>query len=327
VTSSKQPTEKALPATNTPIVFLKPQITYIRVYAEQNFSEFYTVDILCMLLDQVCFRKPQLLFTSLVMPNPQKKMPKGLLSDYSWSSDGNGLVLVSAGDIMLGNMSSQSWINLTNSPSVDEYAPVWSPNGMHIYFLSCKEGAEGFKTCSLARTDASGKNFMFLFSPQAGINDYAISPDENIVVFSQPNGIGNDWLYQTSLDGKNIRQITMGDFSENSPSFSPDGKKIVFVRTNRLNQSTSSQIETDIIIKDISSGNELNLTKSIPDEPASPRFSPDGQMVIFYAFNTNLKTNIYLVSSSGGETLFRVTQDNEEAALPDWRNYYDYKFK
>ncbi len=73
-----------------------------------------------MSANKICFDEPKLLFQSLKVPSNEQNLPKGLLTDYSWSPDGNKIALVSVGDILIGDMNTQNWTNITNSPDVDE---------------------------------------------------------------------------------------------------------------------------------------------------------------------------------------------------------------
>src|SRR5215212_4150938 len=102
------------------------EITYIE--NQQNSGGLYAVDITCLSSVKVCTGEPLLLFQSLIMPNSAQAEPKGLLTDYSWSPTGKEIVLVSAGDLLIGSISTdvKKWVNITNSPPIDESKPKWS---------------------------------------------------------------------------------------------------------------------------------------------------------------------------------------------------------
>src|SRR6266850_8159698 len=66
------------------------------------------------------------------------------------------------------------------------------------------------------------------------ISDLHVSPDGKTVVFAVAiSDLGRAkktaHIWTMDVDGKNLRQLTTGEKSESSPSFSPDGKQILFV--------------------------------------------------------------------------------------------------
>ncbi len=305
-----------------PIPTTRLQITYIRNEQEQNYGELYAIDITCMTQDKVCFGEPKLLFQSLKMPNNEQNKPKGLLTDYSWSPEGNNIALTSVGGILIGDLNTQDWLNITNRPGIDEYEPKWSPDGKFIYYLACPRIIEGdyggHRNCRLYRSDPMGKKEVALLgSISHSIDSYDISPDAQKIVFavSAPLSI-SDLLYQANWDGTNSHQMTTGDVSENTPSFSPDGQKITFVRSTILYYADSKE-ESDIIVKDLVSGEEKNLTENFDGIASSPSFSPHGAWIVFYSFDVDLHANIFLVSLEQ-EIIVQVTHGNEEIH-PAWR--------
>jgi Tol biopolymer transport system component len=272
--------------------------------------------------DQICFGEPKLLFRGLKMPDNEQNEPKGLLTDYSWSPDGNKIALASIGDILIGNVEIQEWTNITNTPDIDEYQPKWSSDGKFIYYLACPRIIEGnyggHENCRVYRSNPRGsEEFALLESINDSIVAYDISPDKQKSMFSisGPFGIGNV-LYQANSDGTESDQITTGNVSENKPSFSPDGQRVAFVRSNNLDSPDSTE-ESDIIVEDLVLGREKNLTQNFDGLATSPVFSPNGEWIVFYSFDNDLHANVFLVSLEQ-EIIIQVTQGNEETK-PAWR--------
>jgi Tol biopolymer transport system component len=215
--------------------------------------------------DKVCFGGSKLLFATLTMPSSEQNKPKGSLTDYSWSPDGNRIALISTGDILIGDISKQSWTNITNSLDVDEYQPKWSSDGNSIYYRACPRTIEGnyggHGVCQLYRSDLTGKTELILLNSKSDYyNSYDVSPNGEQVVFTLADDEGYDQIFLSTLDGSNSRQLTMGQINFSTPSFSPDGKKIVFVRFEKL-VSADSDLQSDIILKDLEIGEEENLTE------------------------------------------------------------------
>ena len=120
--------------------------------------------------------------------------------------------------------------------------------------------------------------------------DPAFSPDGHSLAFKRILGpdtnakrIEGIWL--VGLDGSTLHQVTNVDpklpvaFSDSSPQFSPDGKKLVFERT-RLEDDRPA-----VFVQRIdSSGSPEDAHQLTPwkmDCGITPEFSPDGKLVLF----------------------------------------------
>ena len=96
---------------------------------------------------------------------------------------------------------------------------------------------------------------------------------ERILFLSRRDG--NLEIYSMRPDGTDVRRLTFYAGNDNSPSFSPDGSKIVFTRN-----------ETELRVMDAYQGDpdnnssELLATFSIV---AQPKWSPDGSIIVFKA--------------------------------------------
>jgi Tol biopolymer transport system component len=81
--------------------------------------------------------------------------------------------------------------------------------------------------------------------------------------------------------------------------------------------SDDSEEQSDIILKDLVSGKEKNLTQKFDDLVFSPTFSPSGEWIVFNSFDSKPNVNIFLVSVVH-ESIIQITQGNEETS-PAWR--------
>jgi len=295
------------------------QITYIQ--NDDNFGELYASDVNCMTQEPMCFSEPRLLFTTLTMPTSDQSWPRGLLTDYSWSAEGNRIALVSVGDILIGDLNKHNWTNITNSSDVDEYQPAWSHDGNAIYYRACPRTADGIygghSACGIYSSDLTGNvKFTFLGSQSDYYDSYDVSPDGQKIVFALADTQGYDQIYQANLDGSENHQITAGQINNSSPSFSPDGKKMIYVRINEPN-GANSPLQSDLILKDLETGEEKILTKQFDGDVFTPVFAPDGNWVAFTSFDTSLNANIFVLSIDDGIWI-QVTYTNH-AVSPSWR--------
>ncbi|MFT3894073.1 MAG: hypothetical protein QM730_20780 [Anaerolineales bacterium] len=314
-----KPTSPPALAATTENKLLQPiaQLTYIK--NQENSGSMYGVDITCLSNVKICAKEPVLLFRTLSMPNASQYEPKGLLTDYSWSPSGKEIVLVSAGDLLIGSFSGDTvkWTNVTKSPDIDELEPEWSSDGNFIYYIECIDNSAGMCSPKLVRTDRLGKNKLYLLSKQdTSMTSFGISSDGQKIIFTATDKEGYEQIYKASQDGADIHQITFGDFDNTSPSFSPDGKELIFVRSSRL-EYIDAKPEFEIVLKNLGTGLERNLIEKHAGDASAPIFSPDGKWIIFTIWDDNLMHNIYLLALDQ-ISLFQLTQDNE-GAFPAWR--------
>jgi Tol biopolymer transport system component len=293
------------------------QITYIE--NQENSGSLYAADITCLSSVKVCTGEPLLLFQTLTMPNSAQAEPKGLLTDYSWSPTGKEIVLVSAGDLLIGSISRnvKKWLNITNSPQIDEWKPKWSSDGDFIYYIECLRDSSGSCIPKLARIDRLGNNKLYLLSNvNTSIDSYDVSPNDREVIYTSMDKQRYEQVYKANLDGTNIYQLTSGNFNNRSPSFSPNRKEIVFVRSNRLDYKDTKP-EFDVVLKDLETGIEKKVIEKHAGDAFTPFFSPDGKWIAFTFLDENLISNIFLTSLDKKD-LIQLTQNNE-GVLPAWR--------
>ncbi len=132
------------------------------------------------------------------------------------------------------------------------------------------------------------------------------SPDGKWLVF---NALGH--LYKKSLpDGKPVR-LTNSDIQESEPSFSPDGKYVVYVTWNDSLTGSISRIAVNGKDKPVTLTTKKGMFRA-------PVYSADGKWLAYvregsdnYMGNTyTVKPGIYYMSASGGNETF-VTDKGE----------------
>jgi dipeptidyl aminopeptidase/acylaminoacyl peptidase len=118
-----------------------------------------------------------------------------------------------------------------------------------------------------------------------------------------------DHLYTFDVASKKVTQITSGDFDDNEPAWSPDGKSVAF-SSNRSTPDPDRNYNTDIWVvaaDNTDKGAHLTQVTTNPGPDHAPAWSPDGKWIT-YVTQTDLKAMIYathhvaIVPSSGGET-------------------------
>ena len=113
---------------------------------------------------------------------------------------------------------------LTTYSGIDT-EPSWSPTGREIAFVSERAGG-----AHIFVMDAEGANVRRL--TQAGFNTQPRwSPKGDAIAFTSRQG--NHDIWATNPDGSNLRQLTAGPGSNESASWSPNGRHLLF-QSNRL---------------------------------------------------------------------------------------------
>jgi hypothetical protein len=115
-----------------------------------------------------------------------------------------------------------------------------------------------------------------------------LSPDGKHLVYCRAmNDEKVSHVYISNADGTSPRQITNSPGADSEPSWSPDGKRIIFVRASRFRPySMGGMVWDDMDLWTVgANGNgEIRVTTSGFYEVGGPHFSPDGRRVIFWAY-------------------------------------------
>ena len=202
------------------------------------------------------------LYTANADGSNKKRIADNINSRPKFSPDGNKITYAQ-GDIYVMNADGSNRVRVTTNGS--NYGPSFSPDGKKIIFQH--ERSRGNTTFAffsdihtinvggsgLTQLTTSGNNYNARFSPDGAkiVFDVSSSPNSNAT------GADGDDIYIMNANGSGRKQLT---FSRNSnlPSFSPDGKKIVF----NSNDGASGQIYVMNIDgsgrKQVTSGNRNN---------------------------------------------------------------------
>lgn len=131
------------------------------------------------------------------------------------------------------------------------------------------------------------------------------SPDGKTLVF---NAVG--YLWKKNLPNGTPKRITNGTDFESEPSFSPNGKEIVYVTWNDTNLGSVRKIS-------INGGNSTQLT-SDKGSYRTPSFSPDGTHIVYQkekgnddqGFTFAKNAGIYTMKANGSDAKF-ITEEGE----------------
>ena len=178
-------------------------------------------------------------------------------------------------------------------------AASWSPDGRKIFYSINGD---------IWMMDSEGYN------PESVLLSHnalcpVLSPDGKTVVYitNAEDQVFNLWIL--TLEDKTVKKITnYTDWNVGSPSYSMDGKKILF----NLYRANVTQVYT----VNAADGTEpLNLTNN--NRSLCPKFAMNDRKIVYCSFGTgdDLGLNLFIVNSNGTETKALTT---EGGSSPSW---------
>lgn len=206
-------------------------------------------------------------------------------------------------DIWLLNIENGSLLKLTQSPKQDT-SPRWSPDGKLIAFISNREGKNQIY---LMRTEM-GEPWKLTDSP-TGVESFEWTPDSKYILYlmrdpkteeeekrtkerddaySLFKNLKNSHIWKISVDGKENKKLTDGNFHVSRFRISPEGKEILYSASPspRVDDSIYSELYTISI-----DGGEPNRLTNNKASERSFDYSPDGSFVSFVSSSDlNLRT-------------------------------------
>jgi len=174
-------------------------------------------------------------------------------------------------------------------------SPTFSPDNKKIILAFCDE-SRGYDACDIATYDlANGdvQRWKPTKSPLHGAPIY--SPDGTKIAFVDGEGdVAN--VYVMSSSGDNVRQLTFTKKGagvktevklDAMPSFSPDGERVIFIRSDHKRERTFGRGKMfshwDAYEVDLKTGTERKLTDYKFYRMSRPYYLPDGKHFILSA--------------------------------------------
>jgi Tol biopolymer transport system component/DNA-binding winged helix-turn-helix (wHTH) protein len=220
---------------------------------------------------------------------------EGEQSNPSLSPDGKHVAFVwikendTGGHIYIKDLGNGSLSRLTSLPD-DESDPVWSRDGKQIAFLSVSSSGLGLYIAALPPASSLRKIYVPVSTPQWEQGALSWSPDgKSFALADAYLGQPSSSIYLIDNETLRARPLTtapVGWAGDRSPVFSPDGKKIAFVRS--------------------SDGQVMDIYW-IPAEGGEPhRITQDGKLIYGITWSVDSRSVVFSSNRAGEYALWRV---------------------
>jgi Tol biopolymer transport system component len=256
-----------------------------------------------------------------------------------WSPDGTKLVFSSSTRLHVVNVDGSGLRRITGPKDEIDIGPAWSPDGGRLVFDS---QGDGWTDLGVVNVDGSGERQLAEGSYTTGdpakvAGGDAWSPDGQKIVYIDRRGR----LAVMRPDGTHRRRLAGAVFASGEPSWSPNGRKILFSAKGEIAVVNADGTGRRLVARGLqpvwspnggqiafvsggvfhdegvyvvnSDGSGLRQVARAGD---SASWSPDGRWLV-YARNRNGQGDIYVVRSDGSNE-HQVTDTELEETSPAW---------
>ncbi|MHC5109786.1 MAG: S41 family peptidase [Planctomycetota bacterium] len=266
------------------------------------------------------------------------------VSEAALSPDGKVMAYVACGEVYVRNIEkSQPTRRVTNSHARERQL-AWSPNGLHLYFVSDRDGTESIYRAAVALTRGEVKEEFAKATNNesedtqggsaAGTDDDVkeASPGQEAEVALTDTDEDPEEEEEGDDDKKNedkkskepelprelrverwqdalrfdIEPVIAGVHNDRMPRPSPEGKYLAFRRGRG-----------DLVVHDIESG-EQRLLVTGWDGGIDWRWSPDGRHVAYQQNDMNFNSDIWIVPVDESSPPVNITRHPDDDFNPRW---------
>lgn len=239
----------------------------------------------------------------IVMPSLIQSRDSFFAAPADWAPDGTRLAysetINGVDNIVIATLDGRD-PKVIGDPTFEAISPVWSPDGKQVAFAGGR-----YPTTGLYVTNADGSGRALRLTKFAGASGSFTwarwSPDGRRLVYDASQWSLGHGMWMVNADGTNEHSIETGfpmrpafcdcgtNDGESSPTWSPDGQRIAFFRTD---SATAAGPQLYVMGADETGAIALN-NPAIDDSPM--QWSPDGKFILV----TTADIDVALVDSSG----------------------------
>jgi len=287
-----------------------------------------------------------------VLGGPPRRLGDAVGQAAAWSPDGQTLVYADGANLFVAKSSGAEPHKLVSAPN-KVFDLAWSPDGSVIRFTV---GVESSVMGSIWQVSANGANLRPLLPTwQTSISKCCgkWTPDGNYFVFQSADNIwaldeNRNWFGKSRDQGQPF-PLTSGPMVFSTPLPSKDGKKLFVVGKLLRGELARFDAKSNGFVPFLSgiSADSVNFSQdgqwvayvSFPEgalwrskvdgsdrvqltfPPLAvllPRWSPDGEVIVFTGISPDQRARIYSIPSHGGTPRELLPGSEQEQADPNW---------
>ncbi|MDX2137435.1 MAG: protein kinase [Chloroflexota bacterium] len=120
-------------------------------------------------------------------------------------------------------------------------------------------------------------------------------------------------IYMMGMDGENETRVTVNNYNDWGPIWSPNGLTLLYVNDR---DSTQEIYQTEVFVMDADGHNERRLTTNVVFD-YDKAWSPDGRRVVFVSLREG-NPEIYTMNATDGQDVRRLTINTDDEYQPSW---------
>lgn len=188
----------------------------------------------------------------------------------------------------------------------DDFAPVWSPSGQQVAFLSDRDGNHEVYVAI-----ADGSNVTRATNTAVDESQIVWSPDGTRIAYVSQTEQGSPALYWIDLANLVPVRLLETDHGETDPAWSPDGTRIAFVTLDEQGKSTGIEVRYPDTVE------RVKVTDS---EDYAPAWSPDSLHLAFVSLRDG-DEEVYAVEvgdRGAAAAVVQITNNQDRDYAPEW---------